>query len=96
MNLLVTYDISTETKPGRRRLQKMAVICKSYGQRVQNSVFECTLNDTRMEQMRARLLDNINEKEDNLRIYRLAADRESCVESYGIDKYTDFSEPMVV
>ena len=96
MNILVTYDISTETKAGRRRLHKMAVICKSYGQRVQNSVFECAVNDVQMEQMRARLLDTIKKDEDNLRLYRLSEDRQRCIESYGIDKYVDFDEPMVI
>jgi len=96
MNILVTYDIKTETKAGRRRLHRMALICKSYGQRVQYSVFECSVSEVQMEEMRAKLVNNIKDDEDSVRIYRLAADRERCVESYGIDKYCDFSEPMII
>ena len=70
--------------------------CISFGQRVQKSVFECSVNEMRLEQMRARLLGCIDQKADSLRIYRLIEPREEHVESYGRDTYVDFEEPLVL
>ncbi len=96
MNLLVCYDVNTETPAGRRRLRRVAMICKDYGQRVQRSVFECTVNETQKEMMRQRLLREIDPKQDSLRLYQLPGDREQGVEAYGRDDYVDFTGPLVV
>jgi CRISPR-associated protein Cas2 len=96
VNILVSYDVNTEDKAGRNRLRRVAIVCKNYGQRVQYSVFECTVNEMQFEKLRAELLKTIDKKVDNLRIYRLAGDRERCVESYGVDKYVDFTEPLII
>jgi CRISPR-associated protein Cas2 len=96
MNLLVTYDVNTKTTEGRRRLRKVAKVCEGYGQRVQLSVFECSVSEMLLEKMRANLLDIIDSEEDSLRIYRLYGNREEIVESYGLDGYVDFDEPLVV
>lgn len=95
MNVLVTYDVNTETKAGRRRLRQVAVICKDYGQRVQYSVFECQVTEAQLEALRARLLKTIDEQQDSLRIYRLRGPREDAVESYGLDDYVSFEDPLV-
>lgn len=96
MDVLVCYDVATEDAPGRRRLRHVAKVCVSFGQRVQKSVFECSVNDLQLEQMRARLLDCIDKETDSLRIYRLIEPREQHVESYGCDAYIDFEEPLVL
>ena len=96
MDILVTYDVSTGTPEGRRRLRRVARVCLAYGQRVQKSVFECTVSDVQLAALRARLVRCIHEQEDSLRIYRLPWDREKLVESFGIDHYVDFEEPLVV
>ncbi len=97
MNILVTYDIAdTESKAGARRLRKVAILCKDYGQRVQFSVFECEVNEMQFEVMRSRLLKAINQKLDNLRFYKLLGGRDQAVESYGVDKYVDFNEPLIL
>jgi len=96
MNVLVTYDVSTETKEGRKRLRKVALACKNYGQRVQKSVFECSVNDIQAEKLKYSLLQIINEEEDSLRIYRLMEPREKYLEVYGRDCYVDFDEPLMV
>lgn len=97
MYLLVSYDVNTLTKEGRRRLRKVAKICEGYGQRVQLSVFECTLTETQLEKMKLRLLDTIEPEEDSLRVYRLYGAREEVVDAYGRDGYIDFtSEPLVI
>ena len=96
MNLLVCYDVNTLTREGRRRLRRVAIVCKDYGQRVQFSVFECTVNDTQMERLRQRLLREIDPLEDSLRMYRLGSRREEVVEAHGRDHYVDFTAPLVV
>jgi CRISPR-associated protein Cas2 len=96
MNILVAYDVSTETSDGQRRLRKVAIVCKNYGQRVQYSVFECQVNEAQYEALRAQLLKSINPKVDSIRLYKLSTSREHCVESYGVDKYVDFNEPLIL
>ena len=96
MDILVTYDVNTETKAGRRRLRKVAEACKDYGQRVQYSVFECRVNQMQYETFQARLLKIINSKTDSIRFYRLRSPREKYVESFGVDDYTDFDAPLII
>ena len=96
MDILVTYDVNTETKEGRRRLRKVSEACKDYGQRVQYSVFECRVNEMQYETFQARLLKIINSKTDSIRFYRLRSPREKYVESFGIDDYTDFNDPLII
>lgn len=95
MYILVTYDVSTETKAGRRRLRHVATACKDFGQRVQYSVFECTVSEAQFEALRHRLLKTINKDEDSLRIYHLRGRREDVVESHGIDNYVSFEDPLI-
>jgi CRISPR-associated protein Cas2 len=96
MTLLVGYDVNTLTPAGRRRLRRVAIVCKDYGQRVQFSVFECTVSETGVERLRQRLLKEVDLKEDSLRIYYLGAKREEVVEAHGRDHYVDFTAPLVV
>ena len=96
MDILVTYDVNTETKEGRRRLRKVAEVCKDYGQRVQYSVFECRVTEMQYETFQARLLKIMNKETDSIRFYRLRSPREKYVESLGVDEYTDFDEPLII
>lgn len=95
LNILVTYDVNTETKAGRRRLRRVATICKDYGQRVQFSVFECRVEESGYEEIKHRLTKTMNPDEDSLRIYRLPGDRAKAVETYGIDRYISFEDPLI-
>ncbi len=95
MDVLVTYDVNTETKEGRRRLRRVAIVCKDFGQRVQYSVFECNVSAAQFEALRARLLDTIDQDEDSLRIYRLRAPREESIECYGLDRCISYDDPLV-
>jgi CRISPR-associated protein Cas2 len=97
MNILVTYDIAdTESREGARRLRKVAIICKDYGQRVQFSVFECEIDEMQFEMFRSKLLKVVDLKLDSLRFYKLMGGRDRAVEAYGIDKYVDFNEPLIL
>lgn len=96
MLIIVTYDVSTETREGRKRLRRVAKICEGTGQRVQKSVFECKVTLMQYEELERRLLDEIDEKEDNLRLYRLTEPVELHVKEYGKFKAVDFDGPLVV
>lgn len=96
MHILVTYDVSTESSAGRKRLRKVAQICQDFGQRVQKSVFECAVNEIQYEEVIRRLLNIIKKEEDSLRVYRLTEPAEKHVHAYGIDTAVDFNEPLIL
>jgi CRISPR-associated protein Cas2 len=96
VEILVTYDVNTLTKDGRARLRRVAKICEGHGQRVQFSVFECSVNETQLETLRHRLVKAISQDEDNLRLYFLRGKRDDNIESYGIDKAIDFHQPLIL
>jgi CRISPR-associated protein Cas2 len=96
MLIIVTYDVSTETREGRRRLRRVAKICEGIGQRVQKSVFECQVNQMQYEDLERRLLVEINDKEDSLRLYRLTEPVDLHVKEYGNFRAVDFEAPLVI
>lgn len=95
MLVIVTYDVSTETREGRRRLRRVAKLCEGIGQRVQKSVFECQLDLVRFEELERRLLEEINKEEDNLRIYRITEPTRLHVREYGCFRAVDFEGPLL-
>ncbi len=97
MLILVTYDISnTDTSAGRKRLRRIAKVCQDYGERVQYSVFECTVDAATYELLESELLEEMDEKEDNLRIYRLVEPIKKHVKEFGKFKATDFESPLIL
>ncbi len=96
MLIIVTYDVSTETPEGRRRLRRVAKICERTGQRVQYSVFECKVDLMRYEQLERELLDIIDEKEDNLRLYRITEPVDLHVKEHGRFRAVDFENTLIV
>ena len=94
--MLISYDVSTETPAGRRRLRKVAQVCQDFAQRVQKSVFECLVNEAQFEEVVRRLLDIINKAEDSLRVYRLTEPKDKHVQVYGVDGTVDFDEPLIL
>ena len=95
MWIIVAYDVSTDTAKGRKRLRRVAQVCKDFGQRVQKSIFECQVDDMKFEELRRRLLSEINDEEDNLRLYRLTEPRDQHVETYGVSRTVFFDEPLI-
>ncbi len=83
MLVLITYDVSTQDGAGKRRLRKVAKECVNYGQRVQNSVFECILDASQALLLKDKLLSIIDETQDSLRLYNLGNNYETKVEHYG-------------
>jgi CRISPR-associated protein Cas2 len=83
MMVLVSYDVSTRDEAGRRRLRRVARACEDFGQRVQNSVFECLVDPAQRVSLRARLLADSDTSRDNLRFYFLGAEWKRRVEHLG-------------
>lgn len=83
MLILITYDVNTETDAGKRRLRNVAKKCEQYGQRVQNSVFECLLDSAKYVYFKAELEDLIDKNTDSLRFYRLGNNYKTQVEVLG-------------
>ena len=93
--MLVTYDVATRDAAGRRRLRRVARLCQDYGQRVQYSVFECSVDPAQWATLRARLLAAIDPEADSLRFYRLGANWRSRVEHAGTKASYDPDGPLV-
>lgn len=96
MLIIVTYDVSTDTAAGRKRLRRVAKVCESTGQRVQKSVFECRVNLMEFEELERRLLAEIDEKEDSIRLYRLTEPTGLHVKEFGNVRAIDFNAPLVI
>jgi len=96
MLVVITYDVSTETEAGKKRLNKVAKQCKNYGQRVQNSVFECLIDPARMAQLKAKLEKIIDPEVDSLRFYYLGNEWHNRVEHIGAKKSIDLEGPIIV
>ena len=94
MFVLVTYDVSTTSKAGSRRLRRVARACKDYGLHVQKSVFECKVERKDWLVFKDRLLSEINQVEDPLRFYFL--DAGVVVEHHGIKEPVDLEAPLVL
>lgn len=95
MLIIVSYDVSTESRAGRKRLRRIAKICESVGQRVQKSVFECQVDEMQFEDLERRLLAEFDEKEDNLRFYRITEPTRMRVKEHGNFRAKDFDAPLV-
>lgn len=86
MLVLITYDVNTETPAGKKRLRKVAKQCVNYGRRVQNSVFECILDNAQCVMLKAELTDIIDKNTDSLRFYYLGSKYQTRIEHVGIEK----------
>lgn len=95
MMVLVTYDVATTTRDGRKRLRQTAKACVSYGQRVQNSVFECKIDPTQWARLKFRLLELYRPEEDSLRFYFLGSNWRHRVEHHGAKATVDVEGPLI-
>jgi len=84
MLVLITYDVNTETESGKKRLRKVAKVCINYGQRVQNSVFECVMDAAKVREVKAILEKLIDKEKDSLRFYNLGNNYKTKVEHIGV------------
>lgn len=95
MLVLITYDVCTEDADGRKRLRKVAKQCVNYGQRVQNSVFECVVDAAKCRQVKAILEEIIDKDKDSLRFYYLGNNYKSKVEHIGAKESYDVDGPLI-
>jgi len=96
MMVLVTYDVSTETNEGKRRLRRVAKVCENFGQRVQNSVFECSVDMAQWTMVKQKLLAEIKAEEDSLRFYFLGNNWQRRVEHVGAKPTYDPEGPLII
>lgn len=86
MLVLITYDVNTENATGKARLRKVAKQCVNYGRRVQNSVFECILDNAQSIALKATLEDIIDTEKDSVRFYYLGNKYQTKIEHIGVDR----------
>ncbi|MCG3200103.1 MAG: CRISPR-associated endoribonuclease Cas2 [bacterium] len=96
MMVLVTYDVSTETAEGRRRLARVAKACEARGQRVQKSVFECLIDPAMWVKLKSDLEGEIDPRTDSLRYYFLGNNWKRRVEHVGAKASYDPQGPLIV
>ena len=96
MMVLVSYDVSTVDKRGQARLRRVAKACLDFGQRVQNSVFECNVDPAQWVALKDRLLGLINEEEDSLRFYFLGSNWERRIEHVGAKPSLNLEGPLIL
>lgn len=95
MLVLVTYDVKTEDRAGRRRLRRISRACLDFGQRVQFSVFECEVDLAQWAALRERLIEEIDTDCDSLRFYRLGAEGRKKIEHVGAKASLDLQGPLL-
>lgn len=96
MLVLITYDVNTETATGRKRLRKVARQCVNYGQRVQNSVFECNMDAAVCREVEYKLEQLIDPETDSLRFYYLGNNYKTKVKHLGAKPSFDVTETLII
>ena len=96
MFVLITYDVNTEDADGKRRLRRIAKQCVNYGQRVQNSVFECHMDTTKCRQVKNILEKIIDKNVDSLRFYYLGDNYKNKVEHIGANSGFDVTDTLIM
>ena len=96
MMVLITYDVNTETDAGKARLRKVAKQCVNYGQRVQNSVFECIMDYAKCLEVRHELEKLIDKEKDSLRFYYLGNNYKNKIDHVGAKKSFDMDGPLII
>jgi len=96
MFVLITYDVNTENVAGRKRLRQVAKLCVNYGQRVQNSVFECVIEPALFKEVQHKLEEVIDKDRDSLRFYYLGSHYKSKVEHIGAKRSFDVEGTLML
>lgn len=94
--VVVSYDVSTKSKSGQKRLRKVAETCLNYGIRAQYSVFECIVDPSQWEMLKHQLLSIYNPEEDNLRFYYLGSNWKNRLENFGVSKNINADDPFIL
>lgn len=96
MLVLVSYDVSTQSVEGKKRLRHIAKLCKDFGIRVQNSVFECNVNPVQWLELKKELESICDKEFDSLRYYYLGKKYQTKIEHFGAKNTIDVEDPIVI
>lgn len=96
MLILVTYDVNTSSAMGAKRLRKVAKECVNYGQRVQNSVFECLLSEAQFVILKSKIEAIINHEQDSIRFYFLGKNWESKIIMIGRETSFNMNSELII
>lgn len=96
MMVLITYDVETISETGEKRLRKVAKLCRDYGQRVQNSVFECRLTEAQFVILKNEISSIIDNELDNVRFYLLGNNWNRRIETIGKNNLVDLDEELII
>ena len=96
MMVLITYDVETCTPTGAKRLRRVAKECRNFGQRVQNSVFECVVDQAQFVLLKHKLSGIIDEEKDSIRFYFMGNNWQNRVEMLGREKSFDITSELIV
>lgn len=96
MQILVTYDVATSTEGGKRRLRRVAKVCLDFGQRVQNSVFECKIDSAQFVQLKSKILEIVDLENDSVRFYFLGNEWDGRVEHHGAKQSLNMDGPLII
>lgn len=96
MLVIITYDVNTQNSAGKKRLRKVAKLCVNYGQRVQNSVFECNMDQAKCREVKQKLISLIDKEHDSLRFYYLGNNYKNKVEHIGIKPSFDIENDILL
>ena len=94
--VLITYDVNTQTAEGRKRLRNVAKQCVNYGQRVQNSVFECILDATKLREVQHKLEQIVDKETDSIRFYVLGNNYKNKVKHIGAKPSFDVEDALII
>jgi len=96
MMVVISYDVCTQDEKGPRRLRRIAKTCQNFGQRVQNSVFECIVDPAQFTSLKFNLLNEMDMEKDSIRFYFLGANYASRIEHHGNKVAIDFEGTLVL
>lgn len=96
MFVLITYDVNITSEDGAKRLRRIAKLCKDYGQRVQNSVFECIVTESQYLMLKAKIKDTMSEESDSVRFYLIGSKWKRKVDILGNNHGCDFTEELII
>ncbi len=94
--VLITYDVETVTPSGAKRLRRVAKECQNYGQRVQNSVFECVVTEAQFAQLKSSLASKIDKEKDTIRFYFLGNNWNNRIEHIGQQTSFDVTSELII
>ena len=96
MLVIITYDVNTQNSAGKKRLRNVAKVCVNYGQRVQNSVFECVMDQAKCREVKHKLTGLIDKEHDSFRFYYLGNNYKTKVEHLGIERGTAVDQTLIM